>query len=58
MKIIKIRFASRFNPTDIFDNLTFRKYCFVKFKATNERLRNYAKELEKELEKYLDRDNI
>jgi hypothetical protein len=56
VKIIKIRFASRFSPTEIFDDSLYKKYSFVKLKATNEQLKKYVQEIENELEKYPDRD--
>ena len=54
-KIIKIRFSFRFNPACIFDHIKMREFYYVKFKATNNQLKKYAKHLEEELLAYPER---
>jgi len=58
VKIMKFKLEYPIHPANIYANsfrIPFKKYYFLKLKATNERLRKYAEELENELKKYPDR---
>jgi hypothetical protein len=55
VKKIRINFRLRFNPAEVLESLEYTKRYSVLIRASNEQLRLYAEDLERELEKYPER---